>query len=131
MFLAGIIKNYEEELICDLAEYYSIHDYYSHPPSRVAIFCKGLRQNSRIMSKLADVRSIREDILLTAIYDNLNWLLWTKTKDGQKNRNKPKQLTELMFNKEDYEKEDISSFNTSKDFEIERMKILEKARKGG
>ena len=129
MFLAGLLKNYKNELICDLAEYYSIHDYLSHPPKRVAIFAIGLRQESRVMSKLTEINTIREDVLLTAIYDNLNWLLWSKTKDGQKNRNKPKQLTEIIFNKKD--EEDISSFNTSKDFEIERMRIIENARKGG
>src|SRR5574344_69115 len=129
MFLAGLLKNYKEELICDLAEYYSIHDYLSHPPTRVAIFSTGLRQESRVMSKLTEINTIRENVLITAIYDNLNWLLWSKTKDGQKNRNKPKQLTEIIFNKKD--EEDISSFNTSKDFEIERMRIIENARKGG
>lgn len=95
----------------------------------MAIFSIGLRQESRVMSKLTEINTIREDVLLTAIYDNLNWLLWSKTKDGQKNRNKPKQLTEIIFNKKD--EKDIRSFNTSKDFKIERIKIIENARKGG
>ena len=31
-----------------------------------------------------------ERTLLAAIVNNLNWLVWSKTKDGQKNRNRPK-----------------------------------------
>lgn len=31
-----------------------------------------------------------ERTLLAAIVNDLNWLVWSKTKDGQKNRNRPK-----------------------------------------
>lgn len=129
MILAGVLKLYKEEMICDLAEYYGIYDYESHPPQRVAIFVKGLGQKSRIMNKIANTKTVREDILLTAIFDNLNWLLWSKTKDGQKNKNKPNQLLEVIFDKT--KNDDINSFYSGKDFDLEREKILEKIKKGG
>ena len=31
-----------------------------------------------------------ERTLLAAIVNDLNWLVWSKTKDGQRNRNRPK-----------------------------------------
>lgn len=129
MFLAGVLSNYKEELICDLAEYYSIYDYESHPPQRVAILIKGLRENSRIMNKIAKIKNIREDILLTAIFDNLNWLLWTKTKDGQKNRNKPKQLLNFMIN--NIEDKQVMAYTSSEDFVKERERIINEIKKGG
>lgn len=129
MFLAGIIHKYEEEMICDLAEYYSIYDYKSHSPLRVAIFVKGLRSNSRVITKLSKIKTgIREDVLLTAIFDNLNWLVWSKTKDGQKGKNKPKSLMNSLFGEISNDKN--KKYTSSKDFKKERERILESIRKG-
>ena len=33
-----------------------------------------------------------ERTLLAAIVNDLNWLVWSKTKDGQRNRNRPKPI---------------------------------------
>lgn len=48
MILAGMVAEDEDALICDLAETYQIYDYRSLPLQKVAVFCAGLRENSRI-----------------------------------------------------------------------------------
>ena len=72
----------KEALECDLAETYGIYDIYSLPISKIAIFAKGLRENSRIKKTLGGLPADLNTILLTSITDSVNWLVWSKTKDG-------------------------------------------------
>jgi len=46
-----MIKLDENALICDFAETYHIYDYRQLPPTRVAVFACGLRDDSRIKMK--------------------------------------------------------------------------------
>jgi len=41
--------------------------------------------------------------LLAIIADRLGWLIWAKTKDGQRGRNKPKSIYEEMTKKKEKE----------------------------
>ena len=89
-------------LICDLPETYTIHDMYMYSAFFIATLSAGLRADSRIMLKLSDMKISTEMMLLTAILDNLNILIWSKTKDAEKGRNKPKSLfTELSKSADD------------------------------
>ena len=64
-----------------------------------------------------------EMMLLTAILDNLNILIWSKTKDAEKGRNKPKSLfTELSKSADDN-----TSFSGIEEFEKARKEILERS----
>ena len=91
----------EDALICDLAETYHIYDYRSLTPIQVATFSVGLRENSRIKLKMSGNKTSLETALLAMINDRLAILLWSKTKDGEKNRNRPKLVTELLFEKKE------------------------------
>ena len=105
----------EDAVICDLAETYQIYNYKDMPPDKVAIFCNGLRDDSRIKLKMADQK---------VKLDKLSLLVWTKTKDGQKGRNKPKSLVDSI-NKHVKVKEELV-FTTGEEFERERNRILKK-----
>lgn len=119
----------KEAVICDLAETYNIYNYKDMPPLMVAVFCKGLRENSRIKLKIAGQKVCIETMLLASIVDRLGILIWSKTKDGQKGRNQPKSILESL-SKIAKEKETIV-FNTSEEFEKVKRKILEKGGQNG
>jgi len=80
LILAQMIKVDENALICDLAETYQIFNYKQIPPSTVAIFAIGLRDDSRIKMKLSGAKVSPNILLLSGIVDRLNLLLWSKTK---------------------------------------------------
>ena len=54
----------ENALMCDLAETYGIYHYRQLPPTLVAVFCSGLRENSRIKNEVKRSRgSARSDVM--------------------------------------------------------------------
>jgi len=116
-----MIKVDENALICDLAETYKIYNYRQLPPSTVAIFSIGLRDDSRIKMKISGAKVSPNILLLSGIIDRLNLLLWTKTKDAEKGRNKPKSILEHLYKEES----DVSAFASGKEFEKERQRIIE------
>ena len=119
-----MIKLDEEALICDLAETYQIYDYKQLPFQMVAVFSCGLRENSRIKMKMQGQDVPMDTLLLAGISDRLSLLLWTKTKDGQSNKNKPTSILESMLPSEK-KKNDTCVFNCGEDFEKARRKLLE------
>lgn len=90
----------EEALECDLAETYHIYDYRALDPDRTALFSIGLRENSRIKMKLSGQKYPLETILLACAVDRLSLLVWSKSKDAEKGRNRPKLLVESLIHKE-------------------------------
>ena len=117
-----MLKTDEDAVICDLAETYHIYNYKELPPVTVALFCDGLRDDSRIKLKMADQRVSMDTLLLASIVDRLSVLVWFKTKDGQKGKNQPKSIVDSI-NKSVREKEEMV-FETSEDFEKAKNKIL-------
>ena len=124
-----MIKLDEDALICDLAEVYNIFDYKQLPAYRVAVFSLGLSDSSRIKLKLMDRTVDFETMLLAGIFDKVSMLFWSKTKDAEKNKNRPLSVVEMLNGKQSNTKE-IVSFESGKDFEEDRQRILERA-KGG
>lgn len=116
-----MIKIDENALICDLAETYQIYNYRQLPPATVAIFCIGLRDDSRIKIKLSGAKVSPEILLLSGIVDRLNLLLWTKTEDAKKGLNKPRSILGELYNRES----EVSAFISGKEFEEERQRIIE------
>lgn len=117
----------EDALICDLAETYGIFDYRSLPAQLVATFAVGLRDNSRIKTKMNGMERTFDEYMLAAIYDGINWLCWSKTKDGQKGRNMPGRIIDLFFgNKEAATKSlnDYEVFNSPEEFEAVRASLV-------
>ena len=113
----------EDALICDLAETYGIYDYESLPLQTVATLSIGLRGNSRIKMKAAGRRLDTTEALLATMTDYLALIFWTKTKDGQKNKNRPKSLREALENgnKKD---NDILGFSSPEEFEKMRETFM-------
>lgn len=118
-----MIKIDENALICDLAEIYQIFDYRQLPPSQVAIFAIGLREDSRIKMKLGGAKVTPEIVLLSGVIDRLNLILWSKTKDGEKGRNRPKPILSDLYSKES----EVSAFVSGEDFEAERNRLIRQA----
>ena len=111
-----------EALICDLAETYRIYDFKSLPLNKVAIFAKGLREDSRIRMKMLQSKFNVKESLLAGILDRLTLILYSKTKDAEKGKNYPKLLLD-----EAEKKEDLQGFMSSEDFEKMKENII----KGG
>ena len=115
-------------MVCDLAEYYHIFDYQGFSAIYIATLVCGLPEGSRTLKALSNRKYSIEQLLMANMVDLLSLIWWSKTKDGQKNRNKPKLITETLHNEK--EKEQITTFNSSDDFEKMKQKILEKKKNG-
>jgi len=117
-----MIKLDEDALICDLAETYHIYDHRQLPASKVAVFSLGLRDNSRIKKKISNQPIDFDRLLLAGISDKLSYLLWSKTKDGAKGRNKPKSILEMLT--EPKKQSNQLAFHSGEEFEQMRARIL-------
>ncbi len=119
----------EDAVICDLAETYGIFDYESLPVQTVATLSIGLRGDSRIKRAAAGTKLSITEALLATVADYLALILWAKTKDGSKNRNRPKSIREVLENgnKKD---NDIVGFNSPEEFEAMRESLLEEVTHG-
>lgn len=112
----------EDEIICDLAETYRILNYRELSPELVAVLVLGLKDDSRIKKKLGQVKLSLVEMLLALIVDKLSFLCWTKTKDAQHNRNKPKSLFEKLMGMDEKPKDELMSFETIEEYEAYRRK---------
>jgi len=119
----------EEALICDLAETYGIFDMESLPVQTVATLSIGLRGDSRIKLAAAGRKVGTTDALLATIADYLAMIFWTKTKDGQKGRNRPKSIREALENGNKKDNE-IVGFESVEEFERAREALLEEVTHG-
>ncbi len=119
----------EEALICDLAETYGIFDYESLPVQTVATLSIGLRGDSRIKLAAAGRKLGTTDALLATVADYLAMIFWTKTKDGQKGRNRPKSIREALENGNKKDNE-IVGFESVEEFEQAREALLEEVTHG-
>ena len=112
-------------LECDLAETYRIFEMRELPVHKVALFSAGLRESSRIKQKINKINYSFETLLLAGIADRLSLLIWSKTRDGQKGRNRPVLIVPGLINNESKK---IISFQSSNEFERVRKELL---REGG
>ena len=112
----------KDALLCDLAETYHIYDFKALPLTKIAIFAKGLREDSRIKMKMSENKFNVIESLLAGILDRLTLILYSKTKDAEKGKNYPKLLLDEVE-----KKEELEGFMSGEDFERMREKII----KGG
>lgn len=123
MALAGMVKLYESDLICDLAETYHILNYRALPLRLVAVLACGLREDSRVLMRISGARVQSDVMLMASAVDRLSLLVWFQTKDGQRGRNRPQSLlTTLAGDK----KQSIESFDSAEEFDAARARILSK-----
>lgn len=117
-----MIHTDEDALICDLAETYQIYDYKQLPINQVAVFSCGLPDNSRIKLKISGQRVSLETMLLAAINDSLQLLVWMNSVDGQNGKNKPKSIVRMLTNQSKVESS--VSFESGEEFERVRNRLL-------
>ena len=116
-----MIRLDEDLLICDLAETYHILDYKALSPRLVAVLANGLSDDSRIKKKIVGRRLSLGDSLQAATVDRLTQLLWTKTEDARRNRNKPKSILEALEHPPERKHQIFSSVSA---FELKRDQIM-------
>lgn len=110
----------EDALTCDFAETYRIYDFRSLPCRLAAVLACGLRDDSRIKLKMAGQRVSTNTLINAASVDALNWLVWSKTEDAKRKRNRPKSVLQMLLD----EKSEIMTFNTADEFERRRAEII-------
>lgn len=123
-----MIKQDEDALICDFAEYYHIYDYKALPLDYAAVLFFGLRANSRCKIVLSGDNYGLDTHMSALMVDALNTLVWFQSRDGQKGLNRPKSLVELLKGdvEKSHNKEKFLSFSSAEEFEKERERRLKK-----
>lgn len=86
-----------------------------------ATLAAGLRDDSRSAMSLSGMRVTPRDLLMAAAVDRLSLLVWSKTKDAEKGRKRPKSIVEALTKEE---KKEVISFATAEEFEEARRKII-------
>lgn len=119
-----MIRTDEDALICDLAETYQIYDYKQLPLKTVAVFSYGLRENSRIKMKMSQNNATFDTMLLAGINDRLSQLIWFKTEDGQKRKNRPQSIVATLSGNAPSSDKSSVSFNSGKDFDEFRNQLI-------
>lgn len=117
-----MITTDKNALICDLAETYGILDYKALPVETLAVLSVGLRDNSRIKMKLSGAKINPDILLLAEAVDRLGLLVWSKTKDAQSGRNRPKSIVSMLTREE--QENDVESFETAEEFDAEWQRIV-------
>lgn len=105
-----------------MAETYHILDYKSLPAQQIATFCYGLRNDSRLKMKLMNSKVSFETLLKAVAVDRLNFIAWSKTKDAQKNMNKPKSIVAGLL--QEHTTRNNISFSSPEEYEREKEEIL-------
>nr|DAY23742.1 MAG TPA: protein of unknown function (DUF5361) [Caudoviricetes sp.] len=121
-----MLKTDEEALICDLAETYRIYDYRQLPAYQAAVFSVGLREDSRIKQAMSGNQASFDTLLSAAMLDRLTTLVWFKTSDGQKGRNRPESIAAKLTGSTKEGEREIMVFDSGEDFEKMRRKLLGK-----
>lgn len=125
MLLAIALDRAEDELICDLAEVYHIYDFKKLPLLTVASFLYGLKDSSRTKMKLSGSKIDLQTMLQAMTVDCLNFLVWAKTENAQKNKNRPKSILSLLLG--DQEEQKIEGFRSGEEFEEMRRRLMKGA----
>ena len=104
----------EDALICDFAEVYHIYNYRSLPVEYAATLAKGLKYDSRIMMRISGLKIDLNTLFLAHIVDNTAINVYFKTKDAERNKNRPKSFVEILSGADKGEK--AKGFDSGEDF---------------
>lgn len=107
-----MIAHYEQELICDFAEYYRIYDYRSLPVKLAGILAYGLRDNSRTMMAINNEKYDRQIVIASLIHDRLA-IIHNALCGGKE---KPTLLTEELFGEKTEKKQRATVFSSPEEF---------------
>lgn len=123
MGLALMLRRHREALECDLAETYGLFDLRMLPARKLATLAMGLRESSRVMMALSGRRATASEMLAAAAVDRLSLLVWSKTKDAQKGRNRPESILAGLTGRTDAKRE-IYAAEDAEEFERRRAAIM-------
>lgn len=76
--------------------------------------------------KISDTKVELNTLLLSSALDQLNFLAWCKTKDAEKNRNRPKSVTQAILKTDTKQERDYCVYATPEEFFEARKKLLER-----
>lgn len=93
----------------------------------VAKLAAGLRNTSRIKIKVSGLTVTPDTFLLASIFDVVNLLLWSKTEDAEKNRNRPACISQWL--RQGYSESSLDAhknivFDSAEDYEAAREKLV-------
>lgn len=71
-----------------------------------------------------------ETLILAGLSDKVSMLLWAKTEDGQKGKNRPSMILDALHSLEVKPKETVV-FDSGEDFEQRRKELLNQVDSGG
>lgn len=114
MILASML-DYRDELTCDFVEYYQVFDIYSLDCGMAATLAAGLRQDSRVKSKMAGLKAPMSTVLLAAAVDRLSQLIW---KD-------PKKIVDTFIGSPE-SSENVVGFDSIEEFEAYRQTVVKR-----
>lgn len=123
MVLACMFAEDKTAWECDMAETYGIFDYERIPVRKLATLSAGLRNDSRIMMKMAGTTISTAETLLATIADRLGIIIWQNTEDGHTGNNPPESILDVLLGRNE-KQNDFMVFHTSEEFEAERNRIL-------
>ncbi|QPK80821.1 hypothetical protein G7Y41_07105 [Schaalia sp. ZJ405] len=94
MMLLGAARHAPAELSADFKRFYGVDDWRTLKPTRAADWCAAMISQTESWTH----RAINPDWQWSLLHnqwgvlasDALRWLQWAKTKDGQRNMNRPK-----------------------------------------
>lgn len=132
MSLASMVIFDEDALICDMAETYGIFDLYAMPAQLAATLAVGLREDSRIKVKMSGMKMDFNKYILAALFDKVNWLCWTKTKDAQHGTHVPESILDLLLqtDRKNDTADEYVVFDSPEAFETARQKLLGETQDG-
>lgn len=122
MFLADCVHNYENDVICDLAETYHIFSYKEHKPSFIATLLSGLKDDARISMRFAGVTADTKTRLLAMIADLIRAL--GGSFDGENGVS----IYDSFISSHKSKK--TTGFNTVEEYEKRRNEIISKSKEG-
>lgn len=88
--------NYPEELECDMAQFYGIHDYRDFKLGHISVLACGLPEESRVIRKMTNHPYSVNTYLLAHMVDRLSLIWWSKTVDAENNINRPRMMIDLL-----------------------------------
>jgi len=89
-----------DALLCDMAQTYHVFDLKSLPPVLCATLAAGLPDDARIKMHMRDVKVSTNRLLLAAILDALNILVYHGTQDARAGINQPRSVVGILTGKE-------------------------------
>jgi len=109
-----MVRADEGALICDFAETYHVLDWRKLPVRLAATLAAGLPETSRIRMKMAGIKTTTQLLMQAAMVDRLSLLIWMQTKDGQKNRRRPKSIAAMLSGEE--ARSEVQAFDSEEEF---------------